>query len=619
MRIHRPYPLFPLPQDYESLTLDGQRQARLAVLSDHWPPYKLVLAWDLFRRLYLAQTKEAVFYKNGFKESPDFHSDMVFDMSRYGRNAYAAPRGSAKSTVIAVEMSLLLSLSRPFYEIILALSTDKQVEERFDHIMMQLEQNELILQDFGEMKPKRGQGLWNHHHLHLNNGSILKGLSVMGKKRGGRPRLFILDDPENDPDSDSETSRLAIIERFETILFKQIIPMLEYGSSCFWIGTLIDRKAFLYRAVMGDDPRFDYWNRKVLKAISYDKEDPTKCYLLWPSKWPRDVLEARREEIGSAAFHSEYCNDPISAQERLLVVDERKNEYTVEGEFNWAAPLANTNIVKWNDRIFGDDNDHRTYKEMERKYNELVGPMFRVLLFDYASGLTSYHDYACIAVCGFDMQATMWLLYGWLGRAKDDTLMRLIYETGLIWQVKVIGIEAVSIQKSFAEAAREYMSEQAGMRGDSWRPRTFGITYPAKESKGQRIASSLEWRFNSGRIKYPAHLKDRWPYNQAYAQTADFTLDLALLQHDDFIDTLGMHKYVIKTKGNQFKRERGVPNLRERIIKNQPEVPGLPVLSGVSSKDISNEMMNIMSQQRRRRNIQPPQRRIERQKPKIIR
>lgn len=612
-------PYWPLPSDYGQLTAEGQWKARLAVLCRQDTPVNLVIAWDFFRRVYLGQTKDAVFYKNGFQESPDFHFDMIHDLAQYGRNAYAAPRGSAKSTVIAVEASILLSLTRPFYEIILALSTDRQVEERFDQIMMQLEQNELILQDFGVVKPKRGQALWNHHHLHLNNGAILKGLSVMGKKRGGRPQLFILDDPENDPDSDSETSRLVLIEKFETILFKQIIPMLESRSSCFWIGTLIDRKAFLYKAVTGDDPRFDFWNRKILRAISYDKNDITKCHVLWPSKWPRDVLEARRDEIGVSAFHSEYCNEPISAQDRILSIDERKNEYTVEGEFNGEAPLANTNIVKWNDRVFGDGGERRTYKEMSQRYNELVGPMFRVLLFDYASGLTSYHDYSCIAVCGFDMNATMWLLYGWLGRAKNDTLMRMMYETGLLWQVRIIGIEAVSIQKSFAEAAAEYMNEQAGIRGDSWRPRIHPVTYPAKESKSQRIASALEWRFNSGRIKYPAHLKSVWPYDQAYAQTADFTMDLALLQHDDFIDTLGMHKYIIKTKGSRFKRERGTPSLRERIIKNQPEVPGLPLLSGVSSAEVTDEMMNIMSQQRRKRNIQPQRRRRERIKPNIVR
>jgi len=620
MKIHRPYPLYPLPADYAELSPNGQQLARLSVLRNVNTPETLVVAWDFFRRTYLARSRNALFYKNGFQESPDFHYDMVYDLGRYGRNAQAAPRGSAKSTVIAIECAMLLSLAVPFYEIILGLSTDKQVEERFDQIMMQFQDNELLLADFGEIKPKRGQALWNHHHLHLNNGSIVKGLSVMGKKRGGRPRLFILDDPENDPDSDSEASRLIIREKFETILFKQIIPMLEHGSSCFWVGTLIDRKSFLFQATKGDDPRFNFWNRKVYKAIAYDKNDPSKCSVLWPAKWPREVLEARKEEIGASAFASEYCNEPISAQDKILFIDPRKNEYTIEGDFNYSVPLANTNKVKWQERIFGDDNDKRTYREMESLFHELVRPMFKILLFDYATGLTSYHDYSCIAVCGFDREGTMWVLYMWLGRAKDDSLMRMIYEVGLTWQVRILGIEAVSIQKTFAEALQEYLTEQTSQRGDQWRGRVFPVTYPAKESKSQRIATALEWRFNSGRIKYPSHLQNTWPYNQLYAQTSDFTMDLALLQHDDAIDTIAQVKYVVKTKGSQFKREKGKPGLLERIIKNEPVVPGLSVLSGVPLSMISDEMINIMSERaRKKRIINPFDRRIVRKNPRIVR
>ena len=616
MILPKPYPLYPLCEDYDSLTAEGQRQARLAVLCDHSTPMKLVEAWDFFRKVYLAGSEQQPFYKDGFCPSPEFHSDMMYGLGAYAMNAWAAPRGSAKSTVM-MEAAMLLALTKPHFETMLLFSTDRQKTPRFDTLMAQFQRNELILEDFGVMAPKRGTMIWNHEHLQLTNGAIITGQSVMGKKRGGRPRLLFMDDPENDPDSDSETSRAAVLEKFETILFKQMIPMLKQGSCLFWIGTLIDRKSFLYRATTGDDPRFDFWNRVVLRAITYDKTDKAKATLLWPEMWPRDFLESRREAIGVSAFASEYCNEPISDQDRILIIDPRKNEYSVDGEFNWDNPLQNRNVVQWNERVFSEDNDHRVYLEMERPFNELVGPMFKILLFDYAYGLTSYHDYSCIAICGFDTLGAMWVLDMWLGRAKDDTLTRLIYEKGLAWNVRILGIEAVSIQKNFAEAAAEYTRERGASAGDLWRPRVFPITYPSKETKAQRMGS-LEWRCNSGRLKYPAHLQNEWPWNQLYAQTADFTMDLALLQHDDALDTLGMSKHVIKTKGGQFKREVGKAGLLERIIKNQPLVPGMPVLSGVSTSAITGQMLNIMSQQRRKRNVQPHLRRIERQKPRII-
>jgi hypothetical protein len=618
MQIKRPYPLYPLPEDYHSLTAEGQREARVAAVCRQRNPYELVVAWDFFRRVYLGQTKNCIFYKNGFQESPGFHYDMVYDLGAYARNAVAAPRGSAKSTVIAVEVSMMLALSRPFYEIMIGLAVDRQVEIRFDQIMQQFQNNELIIRDFGHMQPKRGSGIWSRHYLHCTNHSIIAGLSVMGKKRGGRPRLFILDDPENDPDSDSEQSRLAVIEKFEMILFKQIIPMLESGSSIFWIGTLIDRKSFLYRALTGDDPRFNYWNRKILAARKWN-EEKKKWHILWPAKWPFEVLEGRLGEIGPAAFASEYCNEPISAQDRILQIDPNKNEYTVKGDdFNFSNPLTCKNEVIWHERS-DSPGESRKYIEMSKPFNELVAPMFRILLFDYASGLTNYHDYSCIVIAGFDTSGTLWILETWAGRAKKDPLIARIYEMGLKWRVRVLGIEAVGIQKDLVDYLADKQADEEALHGHQWRAKIFPISYPSKESKADRIAS-LEWRFNSARIKYPAHLENTWPYDQLYAQTNDFTIDLALLQHDDVIDTVSMSKYVVKTRGGKFRKERGKPDLRERIIRNQPVVKGMPILSGVSVDQLTPEMIGLLEKLKQQSKPQPRRKidRPRRQRPIIL-
>ena len=607
MWINRPYPLWPLPKDYEELSSDNQKQARLAVLHNQSTPFDLVVAWDFFRRCYLAGAGK-LFYKNGFEESPPFHYEMVSDLGEYGRNAYAAPRGSAKSTVIGIEVPLLLALTRPHYEMTLGLATDRLAEERFDKLIQQFVENELILQDFGEMKPPRGRKIWNHHQLSLTNGAVIKGLSVMGKKRGGRPRLFILDDPENDPDSDSQAAAQVVVERFEMIMFRQIIPMLESGSSIFWIGTLINRRSFLYHAIEGDDPRFNFWNRKTLKAITYDK-DTNEVFVLWPEKWPKEVLEARKEEIGESAFASEYCNEPISPQDRILVIDPRKNEYSVEGEFDWKNPLAHTGNIKWTERYM--EPGRRVYKDFEKPFKELVLPMYRILLFDYGSGLSQYNDYSCILVLGFDTTNTLWVLDMWLGRGKDATLLRLIYEYGLAWRPRVLGIEAVSIQMSFAEAVKEYIDEMESKISTPWRARVFPITYPARVTKSNRI-SGMEWRFRPGRIKYPAHLAGKWPFDQLYQQTEDYTPDLALLPHDDAIDTLSMSQYVVKNRGGKFVKEKGKPSLLERIRRNLPIIKGTPLLSGVSSQDITSEMLDALSHNARKSAIDKNDRRIVR-------
>jgi len=577
---------YPLPCDYAELTMAGQKEARIATLMDQDTPTKFVERWQLFRKLYLTTVGEQ-FYRGGFQESPVFHSEMVYDLAAYGRNAVGAPRGSAKSMVIGTEAPLFISLTRPYYPIMLGLATDRLVEGRFDKLNEQFTENKYIIDDFGRMKPKRGRAIWNRHSLTLTNGASINGLSIMGKKRGGRPQLFILDDVENDPDSESQESSQILLEKFERILFRQVIPMLEHGSAIYWIGTLINRRSFLYHATCMDDSRFAQWNRRVYKAITYDATGKSKVKVLWETKWPAAVLEARREEIGDSAFHAEYLNDPVSDTERVLVIDPRRNEYTVDGEIDMQNPLAATNKVHWFDRVVKTGEETKPiFEEQEKPFSELVQPMYRIATFDYASGLNKFNDFSCLGIFGFDHEGTLWILDMWMGRAKESTLLKVIYEKSRLWQVRIIGIETASVQISFKEAVDDYVQQQAENTNERWRARVYPVKYPANTSKSQRIAG-LEWRFRPGRIKYPGHLSGTYPFDHLYMQTADFTPDLALLVKDDAIDTVAMTQYVIKTKGTQTHVIEEVPNLRKRIISGKSLVPGLPLLSGVSNNELS--------------------------------
>ena len=153
--------------------------------------------------------------------------------------------------------------------------------------------------------------------------------------------------------------------------------------------------------------------------------------------------------------------------------------------------------------------------------------------------------------------------------------------------------------------------------GHLWRARVFPITYPARVSKADRI-SALEWRFGPGKIKYPSHLSGQWPFNQLYQQTEDFTKDLALLPHDDVIDTVAMSGNVVKNRGGVFTKERGKPSLLERIRRNLPLIKGTPLLSGVSTSVITSEMLDVLSKNARKSAIDKNNRRIIRGRQNIV-
>jgi len=601
--VTEPNKWFPLPSDYDSLTKNGQKEARLAVLHDQSTPEKLVTAWSFFRNVYLKPQGES-FYKGGFMESPPFHSQLINDLGRYARNVLAAPRGFSKSTVVGKEVPLFLSLTRPFFTITLCLPTDTQVESRFDDIMYQFTNNPLILEDFGEQKSQRGNAIWNHHHLHLSNGAILQGISVKGRKRGMRPRLFILDDPEFDPESRTTEARQVLLEQFETILFRQIIPMLEYGSAIFWIGTVLNRRCFLYHAIYDDDPRFAFWNRRILAGEEISPKNPTERVALWDEKWPLELLDARRAEIGSAAYAAEILNNPISDTERLLVVDSTFNEYSVPTLCTVPEnPFIETAETIWHERVKSPDGQASLPQEVKKPFKELITPLFRIATVDFASGLTAMNDFSCIGIFGFDNNNCLWLLDMWMGRVKEAELLRQIFLISKKWQVRAIGVESASIQISFVDSVNEFVTQQAINQTEGWRPRIIPVKYPSGVSKSERIAG-LDWRFQNGRIKYPRHLAQQFPFDALYLQTRDFTYDLALLRFDDAIDCVAMVQYTIKAP-KMRSLDKQVPTnrtLEEQIKTGQPVVEGLPFLSGVSSSMITQpELTELLDQSIKKR------------------
>ena len=581
-------PWFPLPRDYDRLTRDGQRQARLATLKRQNTPLDFVAAWDLFRRLYLMTTERGFFYHN-FVPSPEFHYELLLYAAKYARNLAAAPRGFAKSIVIGTELPLFLALTRPYLRVALGLATDKLVEDRFEVLMTQLMENPFIRDDFGIMRPQKGAGIWNRHHLHMKNGSKISGFSVTGRKRGARPDVFILDDPEHDPDTESGASIMR--DKFEVFLFKQVIPMLEKGSSIYWIGTIIGRRSFLAHACYGDDPRFEYWNRTVYAAEKEEPNENGETGVLWEGKWDKEMLDVRRKEIGEANYASEYMNKLSSEQDKVLVVDEKLNEYTVANQDEFIrSPLSSDQNV----RYWCQDRQTGVWEQKTQRAGDLFNNMYRIITHDPARGLSAHHDYTCIAVLGFDKDNTMWVLDMWMGRAKELTVQRQIWKMGLKWQPKLIGIESIASQIALVDSTSTYLKQQIAETGQTlWVPRVIGVDYSrtAKDkTKAERI-STLEWRFPTGRIKYPGHRKDHWPINMLYSQTENFTYDLSMLPFDDAIDTVAMGHYVIHSRGIAQKEQEPEETLEHMLGQGRRTIQGAPILGAFGTTNLTEDLL----------------------------
>jgi len=600
----------PLPPDYASLTNEGKRLARLRVVTDHSTPEKFAVAAHFFSEWYLRPEGHPAFYKR-FLSSPPFHHQMAFDMAKYRRNMLGAPRGGAKSTKAAISIPLMMLCTATGFEIALCWATDRMVEARFDRMMEQLEGNRYLIEDFGELKPNKGSGVWNRHYLRLRNGARAEGFSVDGRKRGARPDLFILDDPEYDPDTEAMSVKLR--EQLERLMFRIVLPMLDEGTAIFWVGTIIDRRSFLYYALEGQDKRFERWNRRILAAgeptcdlmeiFEESNENDGKAFrrLIWPAKWSSQALCAKVRELGPSAFSAEYLNKPVSEQARLLYVEPRRNRYHVRGQ----VPGRPLDACEAEIQYWMKDTETNEYEKRYRAWGDWIMSLYRVLFIDYCYEPGPHSDYSFVAVAGFDEQDVAWGLDCWGGKLTGNALNNEIIRLWSKWQAHIVCPEAVSLQKLLVEQTTQQVHEKGERVG--WKPKD-GVhppEYPRNTPKGNRIADALEWRLLRGRMKFPADVTGQacWGTDSQYAfhmteqQLSDFTIRLDLLPVDDAVDTWAMMGYVPHLRGVAKKAEPRADStvgwMQEgRIV--HPDT-GMPLISGMNASEIPQDVLDRWS------------------------
>ncbi len=595
-------PWFPLPPDYPDLDKGGQKKARLNALMLQETPEDVVAGWDFFRRHYLCavpdddRLPEGFFYKDRIP-SPPPHYAWIHAIAKYQLNTLAAPRYSAKSVVLGTELPLYEILTSPYFKVMLVLSKDEFVEERMERFMYQIEENPIILEDFGVLKPSRGAGSWNKHHIILNNRAEIRGVSIEGKMRGQHPDHLIFDDVEQD------LIQIANIDKFlarmENILFVVARPMIGKTGKFTFVGTLDHLRSFLYYFATSKDPRLTAWNRMVYRARSEDGE------LFWPQKWDEEELVRLKAELGNYAFNSQLMNDPRSEGTQILNFNESNHTYWFDGEdpASTADPLnVRTNLVHNMDVKTGDGE--RINEEKVIEWVDYVREMRRFITVDYAPTQESYSDYSVVHVMGQTPPDILWSLDLFVRKMQDTVLIEKIWEMALRWKVNVVGVEAVGVQEGLVNRIKHDFKELSEAAG--WYPRVIPIKYPAGMSKEARMMG-LEWRFSQSRIKLPkARLMDK-NYKHLYGQIMDFTGRKGDLQHDDALDTLAMSSQILRGTLNEGPP---VPVAENDVIAQMsrgqlfdPSVRGMPLAGAIPSQYLPVELVNELYKRKHKATI----------------
>jgi predicted phage terminase large subunit-like protein len=236
-------------------------------------------------------------------ESAEFHEEVV-ELSKVQDEPViiAAPREHAKSTLCTFAIPVAdICLERKHFIIIIS-DTEDLAADFSVFILLELQENERILADFGNLKGHKTEA----KDFTTRNGIRVKSRGRLQRLRGIRNRQYrpdrvLADEFEND----KNVKNPKLIKEGVDWILTAVLGSLAEGYSFMMIGTVLAKKSvltwFLNAKDENDQPLYI---SRVYKAINDDGSP------LWPAKWPIERLLKKKRQIGTLRFNREFQNDP---------------------------------------------------------------------------------------------------------------------------------------------------------------------------------------------------------------------------------------------------------------------------------------------------------------------
>ena len=374
------------------------------------------------------------------RPSPRFHREL-YDFTRIEDEPVflAAPREHAKSTIVSFATPLQdICLERKRFIVIISDTEDLAADFNV-FIQLELEENERIRTDFGDLKGRQ----WKAEDFTTKNGIRVKargrGQRLRGlRNRQYRPDRVIIDDLEND----KNVRNPKLVKETVSWILTTVMGSLERNFSMTMIGTVLARNSVLTWFVNAvDDGGRPLYLSRVYRAI---QEDGTP---LWPDKWPLERLEKKRRQIGTINFNQEFMNDPRDD----------------EGMFreDWI----------------------RLYRT-----EEIAGRRLRIYTYlDPSMENGASNDYKAMITLGADDDGTMYCLDAFIRRCSIDAMARAGYSRYEEWRPLGFGME----ENALGEFARSPFMLVAQEK--KYQLPIQGVRHSvSKESRVSRLSAFIE-------------------------------------------------------------------------------------------------------------------------------
>lgn len=243
----------------------------------------------------------------------------------------AAPRGHGKSVLLSLVIPLYCACYKLRRFILIVSDTDPQVRKLCEAIKVEIEENELLRRDFGDMTGKKYHRAWTGENFTVCHADTdakgrvrvvyemhVSGRSVGSRVRGMRhkqyrPDLIICDDIENDVNIASKEMRDQLFHKVVSVYFPALDPKTGIMLFC---GTILHFDSVLARLIFDPDFSDGYLIRKWAATIDSIPVTDDRAIPIWPARWTLEYLRLQRSKMRPGPFNREYMNDPHDPEAR---------------------------------------------------------------------------------------------------------------------------------------------------------------------------------------------------------------------------------------------------------------------------------------------------------------
>jgi hypothetical protein len=243
------------------------------------------------------------------KQTPRFHLKILNEAMKNKFFAIAAPRGSAKSTILLFLYLIHQLCFKKVHFVVIVSNTFSKAAQALEALKVEFKHNQKLQGDFPceITKDREGDSVFKFTDGHeirvLCKGHEQIG-SVRGEKFGAyRPDLIIGDDIEDDTMVKNPERRRELKDHYDEALIKAGEPGV---TQTIIIGTILHDDSLMAKLVSKEYyPEY----RKLLYRARYEYKGERLS--LWKEKWTVADLD-EEEQKKPTVFAKEMQNDPVS-------------------------------------------------------------------------------------------------------------------------------------------------------------------------------------------------------------------------------------------------------------------------------------------------------------------